>query len=171
MLLSLVLFALAQNATSTADPTLPPGGAHVVATAEGRGVQIYHCAALPNNQYKWQFDAPLATLYQPGTDTMLGTHAQGPSWIWNDGSAIRGTVKANNPAPGNGNIPWLLLQAQPSSSNAVGTLAHVAWVRRSDTKGGAAPPTGCDANHASAEQQVPYTATYTFYSAARNAQP
>ena len=136
--------------------------------AEGRGVQIYHCAALPNNQFAWQFDAPLATLYQPGTNTSVGTHTQGPSWVWSDGSAIRGTVTASQPAAEAGDIPSLLLQAQPLNGTSVGALAHVAWVRRSNTKGGGPPPTGCDAGHASAEQQVPYTATYTFYTAVQS---
>ena len=165
MLLPFALFAFAQTAVPPVDPTLPPAGTHVALVAEGRGVQIYHCAALPNNQFAWQFDAPLATLYQPGTNNTVGTHTQGPSWIWNDGSAVRGDVTAHQPAPGAGDIPILLLKAQPLSSSSIGALAHVAWVRRSDTKGGAAPPTGCDAGHASAEQQVPYTATYTFYTA------
>ena len=169
MLLPFALFAFAQTAAPATDPTLPPSGVRVLVTAEGRGVQIYHCAALPNNQFEWKFDAPLATLFQPGTSTMLGTHTLGPSWVWSDGSAIRGTATGNNPAPGAGNIPWLLLKAQPVSSATTGTLAHVLWVRRSDTRGGAAPATGCDADHASAEQQVPYTATYTFYSAAAKA--
>ena len=165
MLLPFVLFAIAQMPLPAVDPTLPPAGTQLVATTEGRGVQIYHCAALPDNQFAWKFDAPLATLYQPGTTSLVGTHTQGPAWVWSDGSAVRGSVQVNQPAPGTGNIPWLLLQAKATAANMVGRLAHVTWVRRSDTKGGAAPATGCDANHASAQQQVPYTATYTFYSA------
>ena len=154
-----------QTAATPADATLPPPGTTALITAEGRGVQIYHCASVPENKFQWTFDAPSATLYQPHTNNMLGMHTTGPTWTWSDGSSVKGTVSANVPAPDPGNIPALLLKAAPVST-ATGTLARVAWIRRSDTKGGAAPAAGCDAGHEGVVQQVPYTATYTFYAAA-----
>ena len=168
--LPFVLFALAQSSAPVADETLPPPGTTALITAEGRGVQIYGCNPAPGNNFQWVLDAPLATLYQPHTDTMLGTHTIGPTWTWIDGSSIKGTVSASKPAPDKTDAAWLRLKAQPVST-ATGTLARVAWVRRSDTKGGAAPATGCDAAHEGVIQQVPYTATYTFYSGAGLASP
>ena len=44
-------------------------------------------------------------------------------------------------------------------------LARVTYVRRSDTHGGLNPTTGCDSKHLNAVSRIPYTATYTFYSA------
>ena len=44
-------------------------------------------------------------------------------------------------------------------------LAHVTYVRRSDTHGGM-PPATCDAHHLGAVARVPYAAVYTFYKAA-----
>jgi hypothetical protein len=44
-------------------------------------------------------------------------------------------------------------------------LAHVTYVRRSDTHGGM-PPAACDARHLGAVARVPYAAVYTFYKAA-----
>ncbi len=45
-------------------------------------------------------------------------------------------------------------------------MARVEFIRRSDTHGGDAPNAiGCDAQHLNAVRRVPYTATYTFYSA------
>jgi hypothetical protein len=44
-------------------------------------------------------------------------------------------------------------------------MTRVEFIRRSDTHGGASPTTGCDAHHLNAVSRVPYTATYTFYSA------
>jgi hypothetical protein len=44
-------------------------------------------------------------------------------------------------------------------------MTKVEFIRRSDTHGGTAPSTGCDAEHLNAIVRVPYTATYTFYSA------
>ena len=46
-----------------------------------------------------------------------------------------------------------------------GMLAHVTYVRRSDTHGGM-PPAACDAHHLGAVARVPYAAVYTFYKAA-----
>jgi hypothetical protein len=44
-------------------------------------------------------------------------------------------------------------------------MTQVKFIRRSDTRGGIAPTTGCDAQHLNATSRVPYTAIYTFYSA------
>jgi len=46
-----------------------------------------------------------------------------------------------------------------------GILTTVDFIRRSDTHGGIAPTTGCDAQHVNENARIPYTATYTFYSA------
>ena len=73
-----------------------------------------------------------------------------------------GTVVQKLPAPIADSIPWLLLSAQ-ARANAPGVLARVLWVRRSETKGGVAPDTGCNASHERTELRVPYVATYTFY--------
>ena len=162
MLLSLLLFAFAQTTPAT-DDTMPPAGAVAVETAQGRGVQVYHCEA-QGSKFEWAFDSPSATLYLPGTDQQVGTHTVGPSWTWNDGSSITGTVAATKPSPQSGDLPWLLLKTKPLSITT-GTLGKVSWVRRSDTSGGAAPTGGCDAQHQGALKQVPYTATYTFYKA------
>ncbi len=44
-------------------------------------------------------------------------------------------------------------------------MTKVEFIRRSDTHGGIAPLTGCDSQHLNISARVPYTATYTFYSA------
>ena len=154
------LMLLAQMPQPT-DATLPPPGASVVATAEGRGVQIYRCAA-QSGALQWTLEAPEATLFQPGTDQQLGTHSAGPTWTWADGSSITGKVLAKQPSPLPGAVPWLLVQTQPTGS-ASGRLSAVSLVRRSDTQAGAAPQTACDAAQAGSTLRVPYKATYTFY--------
>jgi hypothetical protein len=139
----LAFFPLAQSP----DATLPPAGAHLRLTAIGHGVQIYHCAA-QTGTFQWTFDAPEAVLFDPATHQEVGTHSAGPTWTWNDGSAITGKV----------------LQKQPASGDKTGALTGIAFVRRSDTQAGAAPKTGCDAQHVDNVLRVPYEATYTFYS-------
>jgi hypothetical protein len=141
----------------SADATLPPTSARPTYTAEARGVQIYRC-----NQQTWVFQSPEATLYDPATHKQTGTHAAGPAWTWKDGSTITGKVLQKSPSPDPANIPWLLLTATPTGITT-GSLSNITLVRRSDTHGGTAPTTGCDAQHADTLLRVPYTATYTFY--------
>jgi hypothetical protein len=147
--------AIAQN------PTEPPPSQHPILTVTGKGAQIYICqqsAAEP----QWIFQAPEATLID-ASGKPIGSHGAGPIWKSNDGSAVKGELLQNSPSPDTGSIPWLLLKAvSPSGS---GIMTRVEFIRRSDTHGGAAPATGCDAQHLNILLRVPYTATYTFYSA------
>jgi Protein of unknown function (DUF3455) len=153
--LSATLFAAAQT------PTEPPPTQRPILTVTGKGVQIYTCqqsAAGP----QWVFQAPEATLID-ASGKPIGTHGAGPLWKSNDGSTVKGEVLQKSASPEATSIPWLLLKAvSPLSS---GIMTHVEYIRRSDTHGGIAPPTGCDAQHLNAISRVPYTATYTFYSA------
>ena len=153
--LSLATAVLAQN------PTAPPPTQHPILTVTGKGVQIYICqqsAAGP----QWVFQAPEATLLD-ASGKPIGTHSAGPIWKSNDGSTVKGELLQKSPSPDAASIPWLLLKAiNPSSS---GIMTRVEYIRRSGTHGGASPTTGCDAQHLNAVSRVPYTATYTFYSA------
>ena len=164
-LLSTVLAALAcspflATAAQTADPTQPPANQHAVLTVQGRGSQIYSCQPV-GASFAWVFRAPAARLFDAAGNE-VGTHGDGPTWIALDSSAIRGTVLASAPSPDATSIPWLLLKAH--DPQRTGVLTTVESIRRSDTKGGIAPATGCDAAHKGDLVRVPYTATYTFYS-------
>jgi hypothetical protein len=153
--LSIAVFATAQNSTT------PPPSQHPILTVTGKGVQIYTCqqsAAGP----QWVFQAPEATLLD-SSGNPVGTHSAGPIWKSNDGSTIKGELLQKSPSPEPTSIPWLLLKA--SSPSGSGIMTRVEFIRRSDTHGGASPPTGCDAQHLNAISRVPYTATYAFYSA------
>lgn len=158
MLAALSLFVLLAS-PQTSDITLPPSTAHTELTAEGRGVQIYRCQQ-QSDTYAWTFVAPEATLFDTSTHKPIGTHGAGPTWTSNDGSSITGKVLEKS-SPDPASIPWLLLSATPAGKP--GALAHIAFVRRSQTHGGNAPANGCDADHANQTTRVPYTATYTFY--------
>jgi hypothetical protein len=160
MLPALILFTLLAQ---TSDPTQPPANARLAHAVEGRGVQIYRCAQ-QDSAYTWVFQSPEATLYDPRTHQKTGTHAAGPTWTWNDGSSITGKVLQKSPSPDPANIPWLLLSTTPANTTH-GALTPIALVRRSETHGGNAPATGCDAQHTETTLRVPYTATYTFYTA------
>jgi hypothetical protein len=156
-LLLLSASARAQDRTIPPDPSVTP-----LPPVAGKGVQIYHCQQQQGSP-AWVFVAPEATLYA-GTQA-VGTHGAGPTWRWKDGSAVTGRVLVNQRAPDGTSIPWLLLGASPAiDSTPTGMLAHVSYVRRSETHGGM-PPAGCDARHVGAIARVPYTAVYTFYKA------
>jgi hypothetical protein len=153
--LSLATAASAQN------PTDPPATQHPILTVTGKGVQIYTCQQSATGS-EWTFQAPEATLTD-ASGKPVGTHAAGPIWISNDGSSIKGEVVQKSPSPDPASIPWLLLKA--ASPTGSGIMARVEFIRRSDTHGGIAATSGCDAQHLKAVSRVPYTATYTFYSA------
>jgi Protein of unknown function (DUF3455) len=147
--------ALAQDATQ------PPAGQQPVLTVKGDGVQIYSCREA-NGVVQWVFAGPEAKLLD-ASGQQVGSHGAGPFWKSLDGSLVKGQLAAKQDAPGAGDIPWLLAKA--SAHEGSGVLAKVAYIRRSETHGGAAPSGGCDAAHLNANVRVPYTATYTFYAA------
>ncbi len=157
--LSLATAAAAQNPAQNS--TDPPPAQRPILTVTGKGVQIYTCQPSATGP-QWTFQAPEATLADPSGNP-VGTHAAGPIWKSNDGSTVKGELIQKSASPDPATIPWLLLKAvSPSGS---GIMTRVEFIRRSDTQGGIAPTTGCDAQHLNAVSRVPYTATYTFYSA------
>ena len=162
MILPIALLVLAA-VPQTADPTLPPPSAHVRYTVDGHGVQTYNCSAVKDG-FQWVFEEPAAGLFDPSTHQQVGTHSAGPTWTWNDGSAITGKVLQTTPSPDPASVPWLLLEAH-STGTVTGALTGVTYVRRSNTQAGKAPATGCDAKNVNVVLRVPYQATYTFYSA------
>ena len=158
-----VAFLLISGSLGAQDHTLPPDPSVTpLPSVTGKGVQIYHCQQQQGTP-TWVFVAPEATLYA-GTEN-VGSHTAGPTWRWKDGSAVAGHVLITQPAPDRSAIPWLLLAATPAmDSTPTGMLAHVTYVRRSETHGGM-PPVGCDVHHLGAVARVPYAAVYTFYKA------
>lgn len=162
--LAAVLFAAfpPQIGGKSPDLTLPPETAQLVTILEGRGAQVYTCTAQAES-YAWTLKAPDAQLVNLATGKTAGHHDAGPTWTMEDGSAIRGTVLQKKPADSAADVPWLLLRAVPAN-NTQGVLTPVTYVRRYNTHGGAAPATGCDAQHSGEMLRVPYSASYAFYS-------
>ena len=157
----LLTFVLAQASGFDTDITVPPE-AHPALQAKADGVQIYTCKA-QGLSYDWVFKAPEAKLTDLSGQP-LGTHAAGPVWTATDGSSIKGKVVAQKVAADPLSVPWLLLAATPDPATT-GSMSRISFVRRSDTSGGVAPVDGCDASHVNTDIRVPYSATYTFYTA------
>jgi hypothetical protein len=153
--LSIAAAATAQNSTN------PPSSQHPILTATGKGVQIYACQQTPTDP-QWVFQAPEAELTD-ASGNAIGTHGAGPIWKSKDGSSVKGELLQKAASPEPTAIPWLLLKA--AGVSGTGVMTKVEFIRRSDTHGGIALTTGCDAQHLNATSRVPYTAIYTFYSA------
>ena len=72
-----------------------------------------------------------------------------------------GQVLQRADAPQAGAVPWLLLRAK--STQGSGMFEHVTYIQRVATRGGVAPPGGCDQSHSGSETSVDYQADYYFY--------
>lgn len=127
-----------------------PPGARLLLAAKGDGAQIYTCT-----NAQWVLKAPDAKLLN-AQGQVIGMHFAGPTWRLNDGSQVKGKLIASQPAPDGTSIPWLLIGAVGTGS---GKFAAVAYIRRTETSGGAAPKGACTAG----DLPVSYTATYSFY--------
>jgi len=143
------------------DRTVPAPPQHPILTLHAVGSQVYSCQRI-DNTFQWTFIAPVARLFD-ASGNEVATHGDGPVWNYQDSSSIQGVVQIKSPSPDAGSIPWLLLKAVNPART--GILTTVDFIRRSDTHGGIAPTTGCDAQHVNENARIPYTATYTFYSA------
>jgi hypothetical protein len=137
----------------------PPAGQTLFMEALATGVQIYECSR-KGDAYEWGFKAPEASLAER-SGYVLGKHYAGPTWESNDGSAVVGEVKARDPGPTAGAIPWLLLSAK--SNTGAGEFSSTKSIQRVATSGGVAPGTPCAAANLGQVARVPYTATYYFY--------
>jgi len=141
-------------------PTLrPPAGERELFVAHAKGDQVYTCKNA-GNQYTWVLQGPDSKLFD-GSGQLIGRHYAGPTWERNDHSAVTGKMVASAASPDQKSIPWLLLSA--ASHAGSGVMTRVLSIQRLNTKGGAAPATGCDASHAGAESRVNYTADYHFF--------
>lgn len=149
-----------QPPASTPASIDPPSDEKLLLKVLGEGVQIYSCA-LDNGTATWKFVGPEASLTSGDHHSRAGMHYAGPSWKLLDGSEVKGSMIASKPATEPAAVAWLLLKVV--SHGGDGKLRTADYITRTNTKGGVAPATGCDAAHRGQQVQVPYSATYTFY--------
>lgn len=156
-----------------------PYNAHPVLRLRGEGLQIYHCQGLSDwagrhyhapKTYRWFPAGPDAKLLD-ADGKVIGTLTVNPSWksdgwIWklDDASTVEGEEVAAEASPEAGSMMWSLLRVKADSAS--GRFANVAYVRETDTHGGAPDKHACrDDGDGGKTVRLPYTATYTFYSA------
>src|SRR5579862_2426646 len=137
----------------------PPNDEKPLLELHGDGVQIYSCV-LDKTTLNWKFQGPEANLSN-ADGTAAGSHYAGPTWKLLDGSEVKGTMIGTKSSADAGAIPWLLLKV--ASHAGQGKLQDAEYITRTDTKGGVAPSSGCDATHQGEQARIPYSATYRFY--------
>jgi hypothetical protein len=157
------LFSLSASARQVPKELQPPGNEQLLLQVHAQGDQIYSCKT-DGAQFVWTLKAPEAQLVDK-SGKPFGKHFAGPSWEANDGSRVTGKAVVNAPSPDGDSIPWLLVAVANHSGE--GVLAHVTSIQRTNTKGGKAPASGCDAAHAGQEARAPYSADYVFFAPAR----
>jgi Protein of unknown function (DUF3455) len=119
------------------------------------GVQIYRW-----NGTSWVFVAPSARLFADAEyHGEVGIHYAGPTWESHSGGKVVAS-RLESCAPEPTAIAWLLLQRV--SSEGPGIFDSVTYIQRVNTAGGL-PPAG-PGPFIGAEEEVPYTAEYYFYS-------
>ncbi|RRA48833.1 DUF3455 domain-containing protein [Acidipila sp. EB88] len=144
--------------------TTVPVGARLELQVIGQGTQLYGCG-VKGGVHAWTFQSPNAKLLDPASHAILGLHGAGPMWVWNDGSALTGTVLRTQASTEAGSVPWLLLRSHPVPGTKAGKLTPIVFVRRSETHGGAMPPPeACNPSNENKTTAVSYSALYTFYS-------
>jgi Protein of unknown function (DUF3455) len=124
----------------------------VVETLRGVGKQVYDCVG-----GTYVFREPIAGLVTLRL-VPAGIHGAGPFWAGFDGSKVIGKSPVSAPSPaGPSNIPWLKVTAA-STAGTGGVFSNVAFIQRTDTRGGVAPTT-CGAPTVA----VDYMTIYVFW--------
>lgn len=159
VLCALSAFGQSKNEMKLPEALRAPADQKLLLSAHGVGDQIYTCQN-SSGASNWVLKAPDAQLLS-ADHQVVGRHFAGPTWEWKDKSAIVGKVEAKQPSPNPGSVPWLRLSVLVHQGD--GAMTQVATVQRLNTKGGAAPASGCDAAHSGAELRVPYEADYLFF--------
>jgi hypothetical protein len=157
--LALLLLSGVPPGASAAETSLPDAiaapGETPVLTTHAIGTQIYECKAGADGKLAWTFREPAATL--TADDKVVARHYAGPTWEFNDGSAVVGKAIGNAPGKTANDIAWLKLDA--ASHRGEGTGSAVVTVQRINTVGGVISGE-CD--RAGATRAMPYSADYVF---------
>jgi hypothetical protein len=154
LLVVLDLCGRAQSLPAVPENLQPPANETLARQAPAAGDQVYTC-----DGSSWVLSRPDAKLLD-GSGKQVGSHFEGPTWEWSDGSRVIGRPVANA-TPDPDSIPWLLLTATQHQGD--GVMKNVSSIQRLSTNGGKAPSGGCDTSHKGEEARSHYTAVYYFY--------
>ena len=130
----------------------------------GNGVNVYQCKSTVANPnvYAWYFVAPDATLYD-GSHEVARMASPNQMEALSDTTSVSGFVRAAQSA-GPNDLPWM--RASALANGDAGLFAGVTSYQRVNTRGGAAPATGCNADNVGEEARIAFDADFYFYRAA-----
>ena len=130
----------------------------------GNGVNVYQCKTTVANPevYAWYFVAPDATLYD-GSHEVARMTSPNQMEALSDTTSVSGFVRAAQSA-GPSDLPWMRASALANGDS--GLFAGVTSYQRVNTRGGAAPTTGCSADNVGEEARIAFDADFYFYRAA-----
>lgn len=135
-----------------------PEGNKVAYRVYGLGVLDYSW-----DGQKWVGGGIVANLYaSPNYQGQVGTHHGGPTWISNSGGLVTGEEEYEC-SPDTNSIPWQRVRAV--EIDGVGMFSDTTFVQRINTSGGNAPT--YPGTYDGQPVNVPFTAEYIFYRAAR----
>lgn len=127
----------------------------------GNGVNVYQCKSTVANPdvYAWYFVAPDATLYD-GSHEVARMASPDQMEALSDTTSVSGFVRAAQSA-GPTDLPWM--RASALANGDTGLFAGVTSYQRVNTRGGAAPASGCSANNVGEEARIAFDADFYFY--------
>lgn len=134
-----------------------PDGHEPALRLAARGVQIFRCERI-GTQYDWRFRLPEAELFDE-QGRPVGRHGANFTFEHRDGSRLVGTIVANEKAPAESDLLWLLFSARGYGK---GEFSGVSYVQRVNTKGGM-PPRDCSATEMNRLLRVEFSADFVFY--------
>ncbi|MGA2548826.1 MAG: DUF3455 domain-containing protein [Burkholderiaceae bacterium] len=137
----------------------PPAGNSVGFVFAASGSQNYECRS-SGAGYAWVFTGPQARLYN-ADDVQVGKHYAGPTWEYQDGSKVKGSVLKHVASPNPKSVDELLLKVEPHSGT--GMFSDVSFIQRLRTFGGAPPEEDCATERVGITKSVEYSAQYVFF--------
>jgi hypothetical protein len=155
-----VCLPTATGASWTVNPSRPE--ATLFTTYFGRDFQIITHFLSPDTNPNGNAPSPLpfgSPTWQSSVDSSV---------VWAKALTPNVTAGTDASCPNSGAIPCLLLQSIGAKEGPTGGryLTKTTYIQRLNTKGGAAPATGCSvAGDVGKQTLVPYTADYYFFSA------
>jgi hypothetical protein len=135
-----------------------PDNVQQILRLRAKGVQVFRCERIGNENYEWRFQRPEAKLLDPKGKT-VATHGANFSFTHVDGSRLAARIIAYEDIPNETDLRPVLMAATASGK---GAFARVTHVRRVATRGGLPPPS-CKSAEANKMLSVPFSADFIFY--------
>ena len=139
----------------------PPSGQPFL-TLEGKGIQIFRCAADTKGSY-WHFEQPQAKLKDKSGEVVAELSGPMSAFEYKDGSRIISShiIAWADPANPQKDNKYALMKAV--SDSGTGVFNGVKYIQRLKPEGGMPDSSGCTPAEAGKLLKVPFSAEYVFW--------